>query len=116
MMRKPFYLLTLALLKIALLCGHAQGNESSGGDADHNISGVFPGPPPAPSAPFIAHLTGSSAIPPDNSPLSASGAAGLIAPCPFGPYAWFIYVSVDFPISQVTNHPDIYPAVASVQN
>jgi len=95
--------------------GHAQGDEPLGGEANQT-SGVFPGPIPSPPAPFAANLTGASAIPPNNSPLSASGAAGLIAPSPFGPYAWWIYVSVGFPISQITNHPDIYPAVASVQN
>ncbi len=88
-----------------------------------NPSGIFPGPiPPAPSPPplpapfFTARLNGVSAIPANNSPLSATAGAGVASPFDWPPYAWWIYVYVDFPFSQITNHPDIYPEVASVQN
>lgn len=83
-------------------------------------SAVFSGAPPVPSptSTFGSILNGANAAPANNSPFSATADAGAISAFsafPFGPYAWWVYVHVDFPISQLTNYPESFPEVAGLQ-
>src|ERR1043166_1906383 len=65
---------------------------------------------------FTATLTGANAIPPNSSPFTTTAKVYGPQPFPLAPFAYSIYVFVEFPQSLFTNYPDIIPAVASLQH
>ncbi len=119
----------LSVVFAAFLCGQAVRGEAQ----SLTVSGVFPGPgggtngsfvgvsclvicPEAPPN-FTTALDGAEAVPPDNSPFTATAAVTLQKFTTFfgQPVTNLVQFFVHFPDSLFTNSTSIFPSVVSIQ-
>ena len=119
----------LSVLFAAFLCGQAVRGEAQ----SLTVSGVFPGPGggtngsfvgvsclvicPEAAPNFTAALDGAEAVPPDNSPFTATAAVTLQKFATFfgQPVTNLVQFFVHFPDSLFTNGTSIFPSVVSIQ-